>query len=60
MKPNMKIFDSMKLIQKLSALSLMLGIVACGNNTQKPMETEFTDSITTALANQGNQQPDEV
>ena len=35
----------MKLIQKLSALSLMLGLVACGSNTQKQMETEFTDSV---------------
>ena len=43
----------MKLIQKLSALSLMLGLVACGSNTQKQMETEFTDCVTTALANDG-------
>ena len=43
----------MKLTRKLTALCLMLGMISCGNGTQKQMETEFTDCVTAALANDG-------
>ena len=43
----------MKLTRKLTALCLMLGMMSCGSNTTKEMETEFTDCVTAALANDG-------
>ncbi|MBR5106657.1 MAG: hypothetical protein IK098_01310 [Bacteroidales bacterium] len=40
-------------ISKLILASIGLVIISCGNPAQKTSETEFMDSVTEALANDG-------
>jgi len=43
----------MKSLNVLLVIALCLGVIACGNNSQKASEMEFTDSAAEALANDG-------